>query len=77
MDYSTLITDAQKQEILNARIQQFASEAYQHNLNKMVAESSGNQEAVVIADNSIAILDSAITVHQAELAKLSVEVPVV
>ena len=68
MDYSTLLTNDQKRSILEQRIAQFASEAYQHTLNKEVA--ADNPEAVTAADEALAILDNAITVHQAELAKL-------
>jgi hypothetical protein len=68
MDYSTLLSNDQKRSILEQRIAQFASEAYQHTLNKEV--SAGNPEAVQAADDALAILDNAITVHQDELAKL-------
>ena len=69
MDYSTLLTDEQKRSILEQRIAQFASEAYQHTLNKEVAKD--NVEAVAAADEALTILDNAITVHQDELAKLT------
>lgn len=68
MDYSSLLTTDQKRSILEQRIAQFASEAYQHTLNKEVAKD--NAEAVAAADDALAILDNAITVHQEELAKL-------
>ena len=68
MDYSTLLTDEQKRQILTQRIAQFASEAYQHTLNKEVAKD--NAEAVAAADEALAILDNAIAVHQDELSKL-------
>ena len=68
MDYSALLTDEQKRSILTARIEQFAAEGYQHTLNREVAKD--NLEAVAAADEALAILDSAIAVHQAELAKL-------
>ena len=68
MDYSSLLTTDQKRSILEQRLAQFASEAYQHTLNKEVAKD--NAEAVLAADDALAILDNAITVHQEELAKL-------
>jgi hypothetical protein len=68
MDYSSLLTNDQKRSILEQRIAQFASEAYQHTLNKEIAKD--NPEAVAAADEALAILDNAITVHQEELAKL-------
>lgn len=68
MDYSSLLTNEQKRSILEQRIAQFASEAYQHTLNKSVA--GDNPEAIAMADEALAILDNAITIHQEELAKL-------
>jgi hypothetical protein len=69
MDYSSLLTNEQKKSILEQRIAQFASEAYQHSINKQVA--GDNAEAIKAADDALAILDNAITVHQDELAKLT------
>jgi hypothetical protein len=68
MDYSALLTNEQKKSILEQRIAQFASEAYQHAINKQVA--GDNSEAVQAADDALAILDNAIKIHQEELAKL-------
>jgi hypothetical protein len=68
MDYSSLLSTEQKKSILEQRIAQFASEAYQHTINKQVA--GDNAEAVKAADDALAILDNAITIHQDELAKL-------
>jgi hypothetical protein len=68
MDYSSLLTTDQKRSIVEQRIAQFASEAYQHTLNKEVAKD--NPEAVAAANEALAILDNAITIHQEELAKL-------
>jgi hypothetical protein len=68
MDYSSLLTNDQKKSILEQRIAQFASEAYQHTINKQVA--GDNAEAVQAADDALAILDNAIKIHQEELAKL-------
>lgn len=70
IDYSTLLTTEQKRSILTARIEQFASEGYQHDINKQVAVASNNADGVTQADEALAILDTAITVHQDELAKL-------
>ena len=69
MDYSSLLSTEQKKSILEQRIAQFASEAYQHSINKQVA--GDNAEAIKAADDALAILDNAITVHQDELAKLT------
>ena len=71
MDYSSLLTDDQKRSILEQRLAQFSSEAYQHSLNSQVAATTNNQEGVDAANEALAVLDTAITVHQEELAKLS------
>jgi hypothetical protein len=68
MDYSSLLSTEQKKSILEQRIAQFASEAYQHDINKKMA--GDNAEAVQAADDALAILDNAIKIHQEELAKL-------
>lgn len=68
MDYSTLLTIEQKKSILEQRIAQFATEAYQHDLNKKLA--NGNEDAVTAAENALTILEAAITLHQEELNKL-------
>jgi hypothetical protein len=68
MDYSALLTNEQKKAILQERIAQFASEAYQHDINKKMA--GDNLEVIQAANDALAILDNAITIHQEELAKL-------
>jgi hypothetical protein len=68
MDYSALLTNEQKKAILGQRIAQFASEAYQHEINKKMA--GDNAEAIQSATDALAILDNAIKIHQEELAKL-------
>lgn len=73
MDYSALLTDEQKRSILTQRVQQFASEAYQHEINKTVAEKAGNEEGVKASEDALAVLEKAIAVHQDELAKLPKE----
>ena len=68
IDYSGLLSPEQKQEILAQLIQQRAAEAYQHQLNKQIAESIGDIEAIENADAALATLETAITVYQTEQA---------
>ena len=68
MDYSALLTNDQKRSILEQRIAQFASEAYQDGMIKQVAGDKA--EAIEAADAALAILDNAIKIHQEELSKL-------
>lgn len=70
IDYSSFLTNEQKRNILQQRIAQFASEAYQHEINKSVAESSGNEDGIKTAEEALAIYEVAINVHQEELTKL-------
>jgi hypothetical protein len=71
LDYSSLLTDEQKKSILEQRLTQFASEAYQHDINKTVAKASGNAEGVTAAEAALETLEAAINVHQDELAKIA------
>lgn len=71
IDYSTLLTAEQKQNILNQRIAQFAAEAWQHELNKQTCEQLNDEAGVASATQALATLEAAISVHQAELANLA------
>lgn len=70
IDYTSLLTVEQKQNILNQRISQFASEAWQHELNKQTCEQLGDESGVESANNALTILDAAISIHQSELIAL-------
>ena len=70
IDYASLLTDEQKRSILSQRVSQFASEAYQHSLNKTTCESLNDEEGVANADKALTILEAAIVTHQTELAAL-------
>jgi hypothetical protein len=72
IDYSSLLTDAQKRQLVENRLQQFASEAYQYSLNKKTAEEIANEEQVEAANKNLEILEAAIKVHQAELATIPI-----
>jgi hypothetical protein len=72
MDYASLLTPEQKRGLLENRIQQFASEAYQYTLNLKTAESVGTEDQVENIKRSIEVLESAIRIHQEELAGLQV-----
>ena len=70
MDYSSLLTAEQKAALLEQRIQQFAAEAYQHDLNKQVAENLGDIDGIRQADEALKTLNAAITVYQTEQATI-------
>jgi hypothetical protein len=74
IDFASLLSPEQKRNLLENRIQQFASEAYQYTLNLKTAEEVGTEDQVDGIKKSIAVLESAIKVHQEELAALPLPV---
>ena len=73
IDYSSLLTNEQKRNLLQQRISQFAAEAWQHELNKKTCEQLGDESGVESANNALSVLDAAISVHQAELNEIPSE----
>ena len=71
IDFNNLLTHEQKRDLLAQRIQQFATEAYQHELNRQIAVSVDDEQAVTQSEQALSTLEVAITVHQAELDGLS------
>lgn len=70
IDFSTLLSDEQKRNLLSQRIEQFAGEAYQHELNRQIAEKISDSDSVAQSESALATLETAITVHQKELDSL-------
>lgn len=70
INYEELLTNEQKKNILSQRIAQFASEAWQHALNKQTCELIGDEEGAASADKALAIINAAIQVHQDKLTEL-------
>ena len=73
IDYSSLLTNEQRTNLLNQRISQFAAEAWQHEVNKKTCEQLGDEAGVESAEKALTVLDAAIGVHQAELAEIPAE----
>lgn len=71
IDYTSLLTSEQKQNILNQRISQFAAEAWQHELNKQTCTQLGDEAGIAASESALTTLEAAITVHQAELELIS------
>ncbi len=65
------VSNEAKQQLLTQRIEALNLEGYQHELNKKSAEALGNAELVEQSNNAIAIIQSAIAVHEEELADLA------
>jgi hypothetical protein len=70
INFNNLLTVEQKRSLLEQRIQQFASEAYQHELNRQIAVNVEDEQAVAQSEQALVTLEAAITVHEAELAGL-------
>jgi len=70
IDFNNLLTHDQKRDLLTQRIQQFATEAYQHELNRQIAVTVNDEQATLQAESALATLETAITVHENELAGL-------
>ena len=73
ISYDNLLTQEQKKEIVQGRLQQFAAEAYQTELNREIQVRDNNEEAISSYDATLSLLESAIEVHQEELTKLDSE----
>jgi len=71
IDFNNLLTHDQKRDLLTQRIQQFATEAYQHELNRQIAVTVNDEQATLQAESALATLETAITVHEEELNGLS------
>jgi len=69
------MNDDEKRQIIEARLQQFAVEKFGHEMNRQVAVTADDPEAVAAADAAIATLDTVIAVYQTELAALPAPIP--
>ena len=65
------VTPEVKAQLLTERIQALNLEGYQNELNLKSAQALGNQEVIDQATANIAVIQSAIAVHEAELADLA------
>lgn len=70
IDFSSLLTADQKRDILTQRLQQFAVEAYQHEINRQLAVKINSEQGVAQAEEALAALETAIVLHQEELATI-------
>lgn len=72
IDYNKYISAEQRAGILKERIQRFATEAWQHELNKKTCEAVGDEAGVASSDAALAALEAAIGVNEAELVALAI-----
>ena len=71
INIDSLVSSESKIEMLEGRIKQFATEAYQYKLNLKTAEVLGLEEQIESAKQQLTILEAAIKVHQEELDEIS------
>jgi len=71
INYDAHLTVEQKKAIVENRLQQFASEAYQTELNQQIQARQGNAEVAASYDESLSLIETAIAVHEEELVNLS------
>lgn len=67
MDFGISLTNEQKIAILTQRISQFSAEGYQHQINKQIAQELNDAEALQVATDALALLETIVTAHQTEL----------
>jgi hypothetical protein len=65
------VSNEAKIQLLTQRVEALNLEGYQHELNKKSAEALNNAEVVEQSNTAISIIESAIAVHEAELAELA------
>jgi len=65
------VSNEVKAQLLAERIQALNLEGYQNELNLKSAEALGNQEVIDQAQANIAVIVSAIAVHEQELSDLA------
>lgn len=64
MDLNKYLTPEQQAALKQQRLEQFAAEAFQHQINRQIAERIGDQEAVAAADAALATLTIAIEEYE-------------
>jgi hypothetical protein len=74
INFSELLSNEQKRNLIENRIAQFAAEGYQHTLNLSAAEKLEDEQLIEASQKAIETLTAAIETHEVELAALPVEV---
>jgi hypothetical protein len=70
MNFSELLSNDQRKEVLQNRILGFTVEAYQVSLNAKIAEKVGDEEGAAQAANSLRTLEIAIQVYTEEMSTI-------
>ena len=64
MNLDKYLTPEQQTALKEQRLQQFAAEAFQHQINRQIAERIGDTEAITTADQALATLAIAIEEYE-------------
>ena len=64
MNLDKYLTPEQQAALKEQRLQQFAAEAFQHQINRQIAERIGDTEAINTADQALATLAIAIEEYE-------------
>jgi hypothetical protein len=73
INFDSILSPSEKRQIIEKRMAQFASDAYQYELNLKTAEVVGSEEQTEAIRKSLSVLETAIKIHQDELAALPKE----
>lgn len=73
IDYDNFLTSEEKRKILSQNIEKFVVEAYYHRLNKLVGESTEQQELIDNSEKNIELLEKALEVYLNEYQLLTPE----
>ena len=73
VNFDSILSPSEKRQIIEKRMAQFASDAYQYQLNLKTAEVVGSEEQTEAIRKSLSVLETAIKIHQDELAALPQE----
>jgi hypothetical protein len=72
-DFISLLPIEERRIVLKQRIQQLASEGYQHQLNKQGAQMNGRQDLILEADQRMLEISNVIQIYQRDLNALPPE----
>lgn len=64
MDLNKYLSPDQQAALKQQRLEQFAAEAFQHQINRQIAERIGDTEAIAAADAALATLTIAIEEYE-------------
>lgn len=67
---NTYLSDHEKRQLLESNLRSFALDSYGHELNRQVAVSNGDNDAVTLAEQAIETIAIATATYQAELQTL-------